>query len=78
MQNTKQSRYWMRLVMVLVTVVMMVSGNIPAMAQEDPEARKFTDPSDPGYEHPIPNYDPWEGLSWSEDHQSHEGGSSPS
>ena len=62
MKNTKQSRSWMRLVMALATVVILVVSGFPAMAQEDAEGGKFTDPSDPGYEHPIPNYDPWEGF----------------
>jgi phospholipid-binding lipoprotein MlaA len=52
----------MRLIMALAAVVILVSGGSPAMAQDDPEARKLTDPNDPGYEHPIPNYDPWEGF----------------
>jgi phospholipid-binding lipoprotein MlaA len=35
---------------------------LPAFAQQSPDQRKLTDPSDPGYERPIENYDPWEGF----------------
>jgi phospholipid-binding lipoprotein MlaA len=50
-----------RIVMATVLMLLMVTGGA-AVAQEQPEAFKFTDPNDPGYEKPIANYDPWEGF----------------
>jgi phospholipid-binding lipoprotein MlaA len=45
----------------LVMFCLVLSGP-PAMAQEQPDERKLTDPSAPGYEDPIAMYDPWEGF----------------
>ena len=42
--------------------MMLTIGTTTALAQEESEARKLTDPNDPLYEHPIANYDPWEGF----------------
>ena len=53
---------WMRIVVVAVVLTVLVTGGGVAVAQDQPEARKFTDPNDPGYEKPIANYDPWEGF----------------
>lgn len=34
----------------------------PLAAQQAPDKRKLTDPTAPGFEDPIDNYDPWEGF----------------
>lgn len=62
MHCNDNSRYWMRIVVVAFAMVVLVASGTPASAQDEAEARKFTDPSDPGYEEPIANYDPWEGF----------------
>jgi phospholipid-binding lipoprotein MlaA len=53
---------WMRIVVVAVVLTVLVTGGGVAVAQEESEAPKFTEPTDPGYEAPIANYDPWEGF----------------
>jgi phospholipid-binding lipoprotein MlaA len=62
MHANEKNRYWKRIGMVALVMVMLVTGGTTALAQEDSEARKLTDPDDPLYEHPIDNYDPWEGF----------------
>jgi phospholipid-binding lipoprotein MlaA len=62
MSHIQKNRYGIRIVVALVTALILVAGGIPAVAQDQPEAHKFTDPNDPGYENPIANYDPWEGF----------------
>ena len=62
MHRTAKSKYGMAIVVALVAMMILVADVAPAMAQEQPEARKFTDPNDPGYESPMANYDPWEGF----------------
>jgi len=52
----------MRMVVVAAVVAALLTGGSVAVAQEKSEARRFTDPTDPGYEKPIANYDPWEGF----------------
>jgi phospholipid-binding lipoprotein MlaA len=51
-----------RIEMVVVVMVVLVTSGATSFAQEESEARKFTDPADPGYEDPIANYDPLEGF----------------
>jgi len=62
MHLTTKGRYGRGMVAALIVTIIMVAGGIPALAQEKPDERKFTDPSDPGYESPMDNYDPWEGF----------------
>ena len=45
----------------LVMIFLLLSAPL-AIAQEQPDARKLTDPTAPGYEKPMANYDPWEGF----------------
>jgi phospholipid-binding lipoprotein MlaA len=53
---------WKPIIVAALVLMLLVASVIPALAQEESEARKFTDPSDPGYEDPIAMYDPWEGF----------------
>jgi len=55
-------RDWLWIVVVAVALTVLMTQSGVAVAQEASEARKFTDPTDPGYEDPIANYDPWEGF----------------
>ena len=54
-------RFLIGIAMATVVMLLVVTSGA-ALAQDQPEARKFTDPNDPGYEKPIANYDPWEGF----------------
>ena len=62
MHDTKMSRYGKPTVMALVAVMIIVASGLPAIAQDAPEELKFTNPNDPGYEHPMDIEDPWEGF----------------
>ena len=56
MHGNEKNRYWKRIGMVALVMVMLVTGGTTALAQEDSEARKFTDPDDPLY---APHRDAW-------------------
>ena len=51
-------------VMILLTIVVLVSaiGSTARAADEQLDRPRLTDPTVAGYEHPIENYDPWEGF----------------
>ncbi|MBL0713959.1 MAG: VacJ family lipoprotein [Desulfosarcina sp.] len=49
------------LVAALVWLLLIVQA-LPLAAQQAIDNRKLTDPTGPGYEDPIDNYDPWEGF----------------
>jgi len=51
-----------RLVLAALVMIFLVLSAPLAIAQEQPDERKLTDPTAPGYEKPMANYDPWEGF----------------
>lgn len=62
MLNILHEKNKIRLVLAALVVIFLVLSGPTAIAQEQPEARKLTDPTAAGYEKPIENYDPWEGM----------------
>ena len=51
-----------RLALAALVVIFLALSVPTAMAQEQSDARKLTDPTAPGFEEPMANYDPWEGM----------------
>ncbi len=49
------------LVILALAGLLLLLHVLPLAAQQAPDGRLLTDPTAPGYEHPIENYDPWEG-----------------
>jgi phospholipid-binding lipoprotein MlaA len=62
MHFTAKSGYGMRITLMVLAITIVVVSGLPATAQDAPAAPKFADPTDPDYENPMANYDPWEGF----------------
>lgn len=62
MLNPLHVKNKIRLVLAALVMIFLVLSAPMAIAQEQPDERKLTDPTAPGYEKPIDNYDPWEGF----------------
>jgi len=62
MLNPLHIKKKIRVVLPALVVIFLVISGSTAIAQEQPDQRKLSDPTAPGYERPMENYDPWEGF----------------